>query len=161
MSAKVDETDAGAYVKRSARDCIADLGDLNELANYGMIEGGATLDGARAAALGIDPDEAPEGQAAERLYELPLAVEATTTFEIVLGVGGPDRRLCLECATESEYTGTDEFYEDGHRMIVSVGHQIRRVTYRYSWDDSAEVELTGSDRKVAEAFARRVVPELA
>jgi hypothetical protein len=40
-------------------------------------------------------------------------------------------------------------------------YEIRRILYRYSWSGSAELELVGEDRRVAESFARRVVPELA
>ncbi|MBS1675986.1 MAG: hypothetical protein JST08_01245 [Actinobacteria bacterium] len=156
MGARVDETDARAYVATSARDCVADLGDLNELANYGMIEGGATLDPGRLSALGIDPEGAPEDQAEERLHELSLGVDVTTTFEVVLGAGGPDRRLCFECDRDLDRSGLD--LTPAYPRYV---YEIRRVHFRYSWSGSAEVELTGSDREVAEAFGRRVVPELA
>jgi hypothetical protein len=40
------------------------------------------------------------------------------------------------------------------------GYEVRRVFYRYSWSDPAEVELSGADRQIAERFAARVVSEL-
>lgn len=88
------------------------------------------------------------------MYSLPLAVEATTTFEVVLGCGGPDRRLCFEC------DGSPSRVQPDPHTPPPIEYDIRRVLYRYSWDRSAEVELVGEDREVAKAFGRRVVPEL-
>jgi len=90
-------------------------------------------------------------EAQDRLHEFPLAVETMTTFEIVLGTGGPDDRILIECRTEKDRA------QDGDTLTT---YEIRRVLYRYSWSGSAEVELVGEDREVAEAFAREVVPEL-
>lgn len=95
--------------------------------------------------------ETIQEQAEERLNSYPLCVEATTTFEIVLGIGGPDQRLLIECDGGPSS-------QDGD--VHPLAYEIRRILYRYSWTGSAEVELTGEDYDVAEAFARRVVPEL-
>lgn len=100
----------------------------------------------------LERDEIQE-QAEERLNEFPLCVEATTTFEVVIGTGGPDDRLLFECSV----------YDDGR--IGEAGYspqtyEISRVLYRYSWTGSAERVLSGEDRETAEALARRVVPEL-
>jgi hypothetical protein len=155
MSGRADETDARAYVQTSARDCIAHLHDLIALGEYEHSgEARQDIGAGRIADLGLDPDAFDRYDAEEALDELPLAVEATTTFEVILGIGGPDRRLCLEC---DRIEGG--FCDDGSRIPSS--YELRRVCYRYSWSDSAELELSGSDRDVAEAFARRVVPELA
>lgn len=89
-----------------------------------------------------------EDQAERLLDEFPLSVEATKLFEIVLGTGGPDDRLIVECR-EGEHNGVNQ-----------PSYEIRRILYRYSWSGSAERELTGEDRETAEALARRVVPEL-
>lgn len=148
-----DETDARAYVQTSARDLIGELRTLELLT-----QGGRTLD--KTQMLDCIDVEGPAGEdeiveaAADRLLSLPLAVEATTTFEVVLGCGGPDRRLCFECAVDSR------IIERGENILQSVGYEIRRVFYVYSWSGSGEIELTGEDRETAEAFGRRVVPEL-
>lgn len=65
-----------------------------------------------------------EGGAAERLYELPLCVEATTTFEVVLGTGGPDNRLCLECDGCAA-----DWQPDPHTPPPTV-YEVRRVLHR-------------------------------
>ena len=78
-------------------------------------------------------------------------MEATTTFEIVLGTGGPDDRLLVECET-----GGNRRWDDRDHAPC----EIRRILYRYSWDGSAERELSGGDYDLAEHLARRVVPEL-
>ncbi|HXR30588.1 MAG TPA: hypothetical protein VN752_05565 [Solirubrobacterales bacterium] len=89
-------------------------------------------------------------QADERLNEYPLSVEATMTFEVVIGTGGPDDRLLFECV------GVDAGPHDGG----GDRWEINRVIYRYSWTGSAERVLSGEDRETAEELARRVVPEL-
>lgn len=91
--------------------------------------------------------------AEEQLNEYPLCVEATTTFEVVLGTGGPDDLLLFECRKE---LGTKEDPSD----FLDAHYEIRRVLYRYSWMGSATRVLTGDLKEVAEEFARRVVPEL-
>jgi hypothetical protein len=99
----------------------------------------------------VHPEDTSEDvteQADRLMAELPLCVEATTTFEVVLGTGGPDDRLVFECERWPGTEGSRDSYD------------IRRVLYRYSWEGSGEVELYGEDREAAEAFARRVVPEL-
>jgi hypothetical protein len=151
--ASMAEEDARAYVEASARDLIGELRTLELLT-----QGGRTLD--KTQMLDCIDIEGPAGEdeiveaAEDRMFSLPLAVEATTTFEVVLGCGGPDRRLCFECDVDSRVI------ERGENVLQSVGYEIRRVLYRYSWDRSAEIELDGEDREVAEAFGRRVVPEL-
>ncbi|MBS1886116.1 MAG: hypothetical protein JSU06_02920 [Actinobacteria bacterium] len=151
--AEPDETDARAYVTTSGRDLIRELRTLELLT-----QGGRTLDETQMLDCidvegPADEDEIVEA-AEDRLFSMPLAVEATTTFEVVLGCGGPDRRLCFECDVDSRVI------ERGENVLQSVGYEVRRVLYRYSWDRSAEIELAGEDREVAEAFGRRVVPEL-
>lgn len=147
--AEPDQTDARAYVETSARGLIEDLRVLAALSEYESSEEARQDIGAeRIAGLGLDPDAFDRYNAEEAIDQLPLAVEATTTFEVVLGTGGPDRRLCFECASHDQGADNRPMYE------------IRRVFYRYSWEGSAEVELTGEDRETAEAFGRRVVPEL-
>lgn len=155
MSERVDETDARAYLETSARDCIDELRDLSALGEYEHPgEARQDIGSERIAALGLDPDAFDRYDAEEAIDALPLAVEATTTFEVVLGIGGPDRRLCFECdRIEGGY------YDDGSRIPST--YEVRRVYYRYSWSGNAELELTGEDREVAEAFAVRVVAELA
>lgn len=142
--------DAKAEIAESMRSRLHDLTILVGTAN-GFGEGWADPD--KLKALGVEECHATEddGRAAEeaeeRLLEYPLCVEATTTFEIVLR-GGPDSRLVVECEHHPE-SGPE------------YGYTIRRVLYRYSWTGSAEIELTGENLRVAEEFARRVVPELA
>jgi hypothetical protein len=156
MGARVDETDAAAYVEASAGDLLAELRDLTALGEYEHAEEARQDVGSeRIAALGLDPEAFDRYDAEEAIDALPLAVEATTTFEVVLGVGGPDCRLCFECDGSPA-----DWQPDPHTPPPTV-YEIRRVLYRYSWSGSAELELVGEDREVAEAFARRVVPELA
>lgn len=152
-----DPTDAAAYARSAAKGTIADLRTLLRVADgeaaevpqrdLEAAEVGAKFDDHE---LQNDNSELIE-EAEDRLVEWPLAVEATTTFEVVLGTGGPDTRLCFECDM------VESLMAESGREIG----EIRRVFYRYSWEGSAEVELRGEDREVAEAFARHVVPELA
>jgi hypothetical protein len=141
------ETEPAEYVGEAARGDVADLRDL-----IGCIEAESQYDLESLSQLGVETDPADDPETAreeaeERLYELPLCVDRTVCFEIVLGTGGPDRRLVIECDADS----------DAGRS----SYEIRRVLYRYSWSGSAEIALSGDDRKVAEDFARRVVSELA
>jgi hypothetical protein len=137
----IDPTDAKAYVETSARDAIADIFRLQQVAD-GTHE--LTTAELEAIDLPVDTDGCVDtDEALERLYGLPLAVERKTIFEIVLGTNGPHRELRIHCGNY------DEEWE------------IERVTYLYGWSGVAEVELTGDDKETAEAFARRVVPELA
>jgi hypothetical protein len=98
--------------------------------------------------------ETVQEQAEERLINYPLAVEATTVFEVVIGTGGPDDRLIFECDVSQPHMGGDGPYGE-------VQYEIRRVLYRYSWTGSAKRVLSGEDQETAEKLARRVVPELA
>lgn len=141
--------DAHAEVSDAMRSRLDDLAKLTHIHN------GTDDDTGGLSALGVDTDPADDPETAreeadERLGEYPLSVERTTLIEVVLGTGGPDDRLIFEC--------------DGGPLYHGVGddsaYEIRRVLYLYSWTGSAEVELVGEDREVAEAFARRVVPEL-
>lgn len=147
------ETDAAAYVDTAMRGRLDDLHNLQRLANPGVDLDEWSNDEILSLDIGYGvagplSREYIQEQAEERLAEYPLAVETMTTFEIVLGTGGPDDRLLIEARPYGV-----SFREQGG--------EIRRVLYRYSWEGSAEVELTGEDREVAEAFARQVVPELA
>lgn len=128
--------------------------DLDEWSNDELLGLDIGVESAPYGIAGPLSREYIQEQAEERLSEYPLCVEATTTFEVVLGTGGPDDRLLFECDVARDVRGgmpssdEDESYE------------IRRVLYRYSWMGSTERELTGEDRETAEELARRVVPEL-
>lgn len=141
-----NETDAASYVGEAMRHRLDIIGSLQQIA------GGDADSPEQVEALGLDEFAAPQAlyeEADDRLCEMPLAVESTRLFEVVLGTGGPDDRLIFECdLIDPALSQQDPAYE------------LRRVLYRYSWDGSAEVELTGEDRLVAVEFARRVVPEL-
>lgn len=149
--------DAKAEIAQKMRGRLDDLAVLTKAADY---EDPANVlketTAEQLEALGFEREGDPLAEQAERmLSEYPLAVEATTTFEIVIGTGGPDDRILVECdrLTPENCPG----YVDS---VGSFEYEIRRVLYRYSWSGSAEVELAGEDKEVAEAFARRVVPEL-
>ena len=86
--------------------------------------------------------------AEQRIWETPLCVETTTTFEIVLGTGGPDDRFLIECVGDRDAYAPRPPYE------------VRMIHYRYSWEGSAERRLHGADEEVAEELARRLIPEL-
>lgn len=153
--------DAHGEIEQNMRDRLDDLRTLVRAAegaedlSYGEISALSAL------GVGESPPEGEEAcdlsaEAGERLDEYPLCVERTTTFEIVIGTGGPDDRILIECDVVDA-----RVIERGENVLASVGYEIRRVLYRYSWTGSAERELTGEDKAAAEAFARRVVPELA
>ena len=148
-----DKTNAAEYVRTAMRGRLDDLRLLILLS-----EGGRELN--RTQMLDVLELEGPadEGEivdaARERLDESPLSIETTTLFEIVLGTGGPDDRLIVECDAYGREEGPQEFSR-GPR------YEIRRILYRYTWSGSGEVELSGEDYDTAEAFAREVVPELA
>jgi hypothetical protein len=138
--------DAAAEVGQAMRGRMDDITALLAIAN------GEEISEKGAEVLDLDPDELAES-ADDHLTALPLAVEATTTFEIVLGTGGPDDRLLIECdrVVAGESVGGPDLFE----------YEMRRALYRYSWTGSGEVVLSGDDRDAAMDFARRVVPELA
>lgn len=145
--------DAAAEVKGQCRDRLESLSALQRLSRGDDID---EFSNDEMLALGIGygqagplPDTEIEGQASEALDALPLAVERTVAFEVVLGTGGPDDRLVFECSAGGDVG------EGMHSF------EIRRVLYRYSWTGSAEIELDGEDRQVAEELAGRTVPELA
>lgn len=145
------------FVDTAAKSLIDDLNILIGTAE-GKGEGWADPDTLEA--LGVHdkhagPEDNAEEEAQERLDEYPLCIEAMVTFEVVLGVGGPDSRILVEC----DRVEMNSTYED--QAGTRWAYEIRRVLYRYSWSGVGEVELTGDDREIAEGFARRVVPELA
>jgi hypothetical protein len=145
-----DKTKAAKYVGTAMRARLDDLRLLLLLS-----EGGRELDRTQMLdVLGLE-GPADEGEivdaANERLVELPLCVQTTTIFEIVLGTGGPDDRLIVECDTERV---------GGMGNSALVTYSIRRILYRYTWSGSGEVELIDEDSDTAEAFARQVVSEL-
>lgn len=164
MSGSEDtRTDTPAEVGNAAAEIAEAMrGRLDHLAALQRVEAGEVDDFSNDEILrlglayghpGPIPTEQLQEEAGERLDLFALSVETITTFEIVLGVGGPSDSLLIECSTYEEDAG------QGHG-IKRRGYEINRVLYRYSWEGSAEVELTGEDREVAEEFARRVVPEL-
>jgi hypothetical protein len=144
------ETDVAAYAPVSAEDALSGIRVLVAVAGHETP--GFADDRLEDLGFVLEGGDPLEDQANWLIDEMPLAIAATTTFEVVLGTGGPDRRLCFECSG------------GGHGPMAYAGDvsfEVRRVYYRYSWWGSAEVELTGEDRETAEAFGRRVVAELA
>lgn len=146
-----DQTNPSEYVSTAMRSRLDDLAILTQVCQDNVSESKI----ADMETLGFERGGRPFAEQAQQLLdEYPLAVETTTTFEIVLGIGGPDDRLLVECDTDlGKYTGEP-------RRQFADAYEIRRILYRYSWEGSAEVVLTGEDKATAEAFARRVVPEL-
>lgn len=144
--------DAAAEVDANLRSRLDDLLVLTSAADGEAI----AIDALER--LGVESgegDQATREDAERVLVEYPLCVEATMQFEIVIGTGGPDDRLIVECDL------TTESHIDGDVYTPEGSYEIRRVLYRYSWTGSAERVLDGDDLATAEAFARRVVPELA
>lgn len=157
------ETVPALYVETAGRRTAEAVAELVTIAD--LVDGEQVLEemghGRIAKALDIHEAEVEElsaddlrEQADEYLREWPLCIEASTTFEIVLGTGGPDTRLMIECDRVEMNSVAIEQGRDRW------SYEVRRVFYRYSWFGSADFELTGDDRAAAEAFARRVVPEL-
>lgn len=148
--------DAAAEVDESLRsrmDTLDVLARCMDAANDGAEPdelGDYELTREQIEAVGLDPDAFDAENVDVALTELPLAVEATMTFEVVFGTGGPDDRLLIEC------DGVEPGPHDGH----GGSWEPRRVSYRYSWTGSAERELHGRERELALDYARRVVPEL-
>jgi hypothetical protein len=153
------ETVPALYVEESAEHLTTELADLLKLANLPDDEALDEWSNDELLARDIGYGEAGplsldtvREQADERLTELPLCVEAATTFEIVLGTGGPDRRLLIDCEP-----GYEREHEDPRSRTT---YEIKGVRFRYSWGNSVEIPLTGEAKEAAEAFAARVVPEL-
>jgi hypothetical protein len=149
MTNRIDQTNAAEYIDTAKKGRLGDIADLLKLSG-GDID--YEVDAARAREFGIDDGDYVGDQADELLSSYPLCVETQISFEIVIGTGGPDDRLIVEC--DVELLEPSEFGRFGDL-------DVSRILYRYSWDGSAERVLGGEDREVAEAFARRVVPELA
>lgn len=163
---------AGNATRHEVGDARAEVGEqmrnrLDELASLSRIARGEDVEqfsNDEVLALGLAygqpgaiPVEQLQEEAEQRLNEYPLCVERTVSFEIVIGTGGPDDRLVVECDVVPTLVGHElTLQEPGG----SIEYEIRRILYRYSWTGSAEVELVGEDRQVAEEFARRLVPEL-
>lgn len=147
-----DRTDVAAYAPISARRAISDLQVLLDIAEHRdpgfsderLEDLGFVLEGGD-----------PLADQAERLIDArPWGIQATVTFAVVLEPAAPQRSLCLEC--DVDLLDPDEL----RRFLGRGGYEVRRVFYRYSWSDPAEVELSGADRQIAERFAARVVSEL-
>lgn len=139
----------------AARDLIEDLALLVDLA--GDLQVITHPD--RIAAVGVETmptadRELAREEAEERMARMAEGVMATTTFEVALAGACPGRALCFEC--DRVEMNAPYVEQTGERFT----YEIRRVLYRRSWDGSAETELSGEDREVAEAFGRRVVVEL-
>jgi hypothetical protein len=154
-SNRVDETVAASYVETSARELIGDLRILAAIDATDDLSRVSHVPNEQLESLGFDLDpagEAFEDQAARLMDEMPLAVEATTTYENSFGGDGAARSLLILCKHGTVWgpNGDEQSLE------------ITGVSYRYSWDvdNEAEIELDGEDREAAEAFGRRVVPEL-
>jgi hypothetical protein len=142
-----------AYVGEAMRGRLEDLRLLQRLgdgAGKDLLREGC---GDQVEGLGVELEggEPLEDQANALLDEYLLCVEATTTFEIVLGIGGPDDRLLVECET------VENRMREGRDHAA---YEIHRILYRYSWSGSGERILNGEDYAVAERFARLVVAEL-
>jgi hypothetical protein len=150
---EVDEADVFAYASMSAFQTITDIRDLAGVA--GLRD--ERLSDGRLEDLGfvLEGGDPLEDQANRMLDQLPSAIAKRATFEIALGVAGPDRRLCFECVWIPPQSRPQDPV-----AITRDRYEVRRVFYRYSSSDSTEVELNGTDREIAEAFGRRVVPEL-
>lgn len=148
-----ERTDARGYAPISARRAISDLQVLLDIADH--CDPG--FSGRRLEDLGFVLEGGdPLADQAERLIDArPWGIQATVTFAVVLEPAAPQRSLRLECDPDLLDLG------ELRRFPGRGGHEVRRVFYRYSWSDSAEVELSGADRQIAERFAARVVPELA
>lgn len=159
-----DATNPAEYVETAMRGQLGYLAELQAVQSGGWLgEQVITEMGVERIAAALEMSEKEVGAAAgveladaaeERIDEFPICVEVTTTFEIVLGIGGPDDRLLVECNTERGALASPS------TLARQMQYEIRRVLYRYSWGESAEIVLHDEDQKVAEAFARRVVPEL-
>lgn len=151
--------DAHGEVDAEMRSRLDELHNLLRLANPGVDLDEWSNDELLAMDIGYGVPGALSREyiqeaAEERLDAYPLAVERTVSLEVVLGTGGPDTRLIFECDLAIEEPGP--YDPQGARDVLD----IRRVLFRYSWTGSAEVELRGEDREIAEEFGRRVVPEL-
>jgi hypothetical protein len=146
-----EPTDAHPRAMLAARKAVYDLEALLALAedeDPGWADGRLEDLGLSLEAGARLPDQA------DRLIDaMALAVDVLVTFEIVLGGGGSARRLRFECGVDLLDPGEFGRFPDAD------GFTTRRVFF-HPWVGSAEVELHGEDRRVAEAFARRVVPEL-
>lgn len=152
-AAEIDEKMRGRLDDLAALQKLAEVHDEDDLEEWSNDELLA-LDIGYGEAGPLDPDQVAE-QAQERLDEWPLCVEATMQFEIVLGTGGPDDRLIVECTPCDPMEAEGRLGAPGETV-----YEVQRILYRYSWTGSAERVLYGDDLAAAEEYARRVVPEL-
>lgn len=107
--------------------------------------------------LGVQGPDA-EGAAVEaeqRLDELAVKIDATTTFEVLLAGAQEDRRLCFECQ------GSPGPVQPDPHNRPPTEYEIRRVFFRWSCEGSTDLGLSPQETEVAERFGRLVVPELA
>lgn len=150
--AEPEPTDACTHASVSARQAMLDLEAL--LAVAGHEDAGFSAGRLEDVGLRLDGGDPPADQANRLLDAIPEGIRTTVTFEVALANGGPDGRLGIECEVELLKAGEFGRFPDAD------GFSVRRVSYRCSPSGSAEIELTGEERRIAEAFARRVVPEL-
>lgn len=151
-----DETKAREYVAVAMRhrlDDIATLINLSESEPDDLDLERVDLDG-----LGFSPDIEPSNvrESADVLIdELPLCVDQVHEFHIVLGTGGPDDRIIIECDVIPPQSRRSEPV-----AITATRYEVSRITYRYTWDGMGEIELRYEDYAAAYSFACRLIPEL-
>jgi hypothetical protein len=144
-----DKTNAAEYVGTAMRSRLDELSILLKVAagEESTKAERVAVDLAAAGEQDADDGWDVQQEAEDRIVETPLCIQTATIFEVVLGTGGPDDRLNVECI--------------GGRALGCDAYEIRRILYRYTWSGSGVIELFGEDFDTAEAFARRVVAELA
>jgi hypothetical protein len=152
----IDETNAREYVATAMRHRLDDIATLLNLSESEPDD--LSLEEVDLNGLGFSPDVEPDGirESADVLIaELPLCVDQTHEFHIVLGTGGPDDRIIVECDVTPPQSRPSETV-----AITGTRYEVRRILYRYSWDGSGEVVLHGEDYQAALDFAHWHVPEL-
>lgn len=136
-----DETDAAAYVEAAMRGRLDTLRDLLRIASgdpqaldpeYGFNNDEILRLGLAYGIPGPIPDSQLEEEADTALNEMPLAVETTTLFEIVLGTGRPDDRLIVECDRTQILTSSSGGHPKSLALPDDWEYEIRRILYRYS-----------------------------
>jgi hypothetical protein len=143
----------GAKARASARRAVSDLRALTAIASHEH----PGLADSQLEELGLVPAGGypVEDQADRLIDEVRVALRATVTFEMALRGTALDHRFRIECDVDLVEDG-----EFDHLPADADGYKVRRVLYLDPRSSLAEVELTGEDREVAEAFARLAVPEL-